>query len=113
VTLLLERVGETAAETTSSDLCTTVRLVSDLAEPAPAVMQVSPVHPSFRALSGRLKFTVRRHTFNIFLSMQAIVGRATALSAELAWFQAEDLLNAFARWNVQVTPTPPTLNPAP
>ena len=25
---------------------------------------VGPVHPSFRALSGRLNYTVRRHKFN-------------------------------------------------
>jgi len=31
--------------------------------------QVSPLHPSFRALSGRLKFTVRRHTFNQSFSL--------------------------------------------
>ena len=31
---------------------------------------LSPVDPSFRALSGRLKFTVRRHKFNKFLSLR-------------------------------------------
>ena len=30
----------------------------------PWTIQVSAVDPSFRALSGRLKFTVRRHKFN-------------------------------------------------
>jgi len=31
---------------------------------------LGPVHPSFRAISGRLKFTVRRHKFNKdFLSL--------------------------------------------
>jgi len=30
---------------------------------------LSPAHPSFRALSGRLKFTVRRHKFNKFFSL--------------------------------------------
>jgi len=32
-------------------------------------LQVGPVHPSFRALSGRLKLTVRRHKFNQSFSL--------------------------------------------
>jgi len=33
-------------------------------QPLPALDPLGPVAPSFRALSGRLKFTVRRHKFN-------------------------------------------------
>ena len=33
-------------------------------------MVLRPVLPSFRALSGRLKFTVRRHDFNIHRGLE-------------------------------------------
>ena len=47
----------------NSDLKLTIKTIQTL--------QVSPVHPSFRALSGRLKFTVRRDKFNKWFSLFA------------------------------------------
>ena len=39
------------------------------------LIPLGPVDPSFRALSGRLKFTVRRHEFNKdSLSRQSLIG---------------------------------------
>ena len=38
----------------------------------PASSLLDPVDPSFRALSGRLKFTVRRPKFNKILSCVAV-----------------------------------------
>jgi len=57
-------------------------VVTDAASALPA-----PVDPSFRALSGRLKFTVRRHKFNKDSLLQVFVTDApSALPALSAQF---------------------------
>ena len=70
VTLLLERVGAIVGETSLCDFCTTIRLLSVLGE------QPQPA------------------------VLPAILARAMTLAGEFSWFEAEDLLKAFARWNV-------------
>ena len=48
-----------------------------------------PVDPSFRALSGRLKFTVPRHKFNKDSLCQRGVGHASPFSVHAVAFRVE------------------------
>jgi len=53
---------------------------SDSPPVSPSVSLLGPVDPSFRALSGRLKFTVRRPKFNVDYISRGKRGRRAVLS---------------------------------
>ena len=72
---------------------------------------LGPVDPSFRALSGRLKFTVRRHKFNKdFLSL-TVRGRALPR----VWFRgyASDVMNSITIHSPSGGASPPPALPRP